>query len=242
SLQRIDELIAADMAMTAKILKLVNSAFFCLPCEISSASHAVKLLGVETLRTLVLTAHIFDQFQSPQLSAEDVQDISNHSLAVSKSARTIAVLEHADQATQDGCLTAGLLHDVGKLILASTLGERYREVLEYSEKANLGVYAAERELLGCSHARVAAYLLGLWGLPSTIVEAVAWHHDPAGSLSTRFSPLAAVHMASAYHDEKSSSRLRDRTPVDTTFLASIGCAEREAAWRSKLDGEEVHHG
>jgi HD-like signal output (HDOD) protein len=242
SLQRIDELIAADMAMTAKILKLVNSAFFGLPCEISRASHAVKLLGLETLRTLVLTAHIFDQFQSPLLTAEDVQQISDHSLAVSRSARTIALLEHADQATQDGSCTAGLLHDAGKLILASTLGKQYSEVLEYSERANVGLYAAERELLGCSHAQVAAYLYGLWGLPSTIVDAVAWHHQPAGSLSTKFSPLAAVHMASAYHDEKRNSRLRDRTPVDTAFLAGIGCAEREAAWRSRLDGEEVHHG
>ncbi len=242
SLQRIDELIAADMAMTAKILKLVNSAFFCLPCEISSASHAVKLLGLETLRTLVLTAHIFDQFQGPLLSPEDVQQIADHSLAVSRSARTIAVLEHADQATQDRCFTAGLLHDAGKLILASTLGKRYREVLEYSERANVGLYAAERELLGCNHAQVAAYLYGLWGLPSTIVEAVAWHHQPAGSLSVEFSPLAAVHMASAYHDEKSRSRLRDRIPVDAAFLADIGCAGREPVWRSKLDGEQVHHG
>jgi HD-like signal output (HDOD) protein len=242
SLQRIDELIGADMAMTAKILKLVNSAFFCLPCEISRASHAVKLLGLETLRTLVLTAHIFEQFQSPLLTADDVRQISDHSMAVSKSARTIALLEHADQATQDGSFTAGLLHDAGKLILASTLGKQYREVLEYSQRANVGLYAAERELLGCSHAQVAAYLYGLWGLPETIVEAVAWHHEPAVGLSATFSPLAAVHVASAYHDENSSSRLRDRTPVDPAFLAGIGCAERGAAWRSKLDGEEVHHG
>jgi hypothetical protein len=106
-------------------------------------------------------------------------------------------------------------------------------VLEYSER-RIGLYAAERELLGCSHAQVAAYLFGLWGLPSTIVEAVAWHHEPAGSLSAKFSPLAAVHVASAYHDEKSSSRLRDRTPVDAAFLAGIGCAERGGAnsrWR-----------
>jgi len=247
SLQRIDELIGADMAMTAKILKLVNSAFFCLPCEISLASHAVKLLGLDTLRNLVLTAHVFEQFQSPLLTADDMQQISDHSLAVSNSARKIALLENADQHTQDESFTAGLLHDAGKLILASTLGEQYGKVLEHSAKADIGLYAAECELLGCSHAEVGAYLFGLWGLPSTIVEAVAWHHDPAGSLSVTFSPLAAVHVASAYHDEKLSSRLRDRTSTDTAFLAGIGCAEREQAWRSNLDadgnnGKEEHHG
>jgi len=235
SLQKIDELIGADMAMTAKILKLVNSAFFCLPCTISSASHAFQLLGLDTLRTLVLTAHVFEQFQSRLLSADDMRQISDHSLAVSNSARKIARLEKATKHIQDESFTAGLLHDAGKLILASTLGEQYGKVLEHIGKADVGLYAAERELLGCSHAQVAAYLFGLWGLPSTIVEAVAWHHDPSGSLSVEFSPLAAVHVASAYHDEKSSSRLRDRTPIDAAFLAGIGCAEREKVWRDKLD-------
>lgn len=235
SMQRIDELIGADMAMTAKVLKLVNSAFFCLPCEISRASHAVKLLGLDTLRTLVLTAHVFSQFQSPLLTVEDVQQISDHALAVSNSARKIALLENADQGMQDESFTAGLLHDAGKLILASTLGERYGKVLEHSQTADMGLYAAERELLGCSHAQVAAYLFGLWGLPGAIIEAVAWHHEPSGSLSAKFSPLAAVHVASTYHDEKNSPRLRDRTLIDSAFLAGIGCAEREKAWRGKLD-------
>ena len=234
-LHKIDELIGADMAMTAKVLKLVNSAFFCLPCEISRASHAVKLLGLDTLRALVLTAHVFEQFESHLLTAEDVRQISDHSLAVSNSARKIALFEHADQRTQDESFTAGLLHDAGKLILASTLGERYAEVLEYSAKAGVGLFAAEREVLGCSHGQIAAYLFGVWGLPGTIVEAVAWHHEPAESLSVKFSPLAAVHVASAYHDDKSVSRLRDRIPIDAAFLAGIGCADRETSWRSKLD-------
>ncbi len=236
SLQRVDELIEADMGMTAKVLKLVNSAFFCLPSEISRASHAVKLLGLDTLRALVLSAHVFEQFESRLLRAEDVQHISDHSLAVSHSARQIAHLEPASQHMQDESFTAGLLHDVGKLILASALEEQYRKVLEYREKADVGLYAAEREVLGCSHAQVAAYLLGLWGLPSTIVEAVAWHHDPSGSLSVKFSPLAAVHAASAYHDESSRSRMRDRDAVDADFLApgaGFSTAVRAPRWGAR---------
>ncbi len=225
------------MAMTAKVLKLVNSAFFCLPCEVSRASQAVKLLGLDTLRTLVLTAHVFSQFQSPLLTADDVLQISQHALAVSRSARRIALFENADQRIQDESFTAGLLHDAGKLVLAVTLGEQYGKVLEHCQRTGAGLYAAERELLGCSHAQVAAYLFGLWGLPGAIIEAVAWHHDPAGSLSAKFSPLAAVHVASAYHDEENSPRLRDRTSIDPVFLAGIGCPEREKAWRDKLDAD-----
>lgn len=238
SLRRVDELIGADMAMTAKILKLVNSAFFCLPCEISRASHAVKLLGLDTLRALVLTAHVFEQFESPLLTAADVQQISDDSLAVSNGARKIALFENADQRTQDEAFTAGLLHDAGKLILASTLAEQYGRVLEYAAQSDVGLYAAERELLGCSHGQIAGYLFGAWGLPGTIVEAVSWHNQPAGSLSVKFSPLAAVHAASAYNDEKSVSRLRDRTQIDAAFLAGIGCADREQVWRNKLDADE----
>jgi HD-like signal output (HDOD) protein len=241
-LHKVDELIGADMAMTAKVLKLVNSAFFCLPCEISRASHAVKLLGLDTLRALVLTAHVFEQFESHVLTAGDMQQISDHSLAVSNSARKIALFEHADQRTQDESLTAGLLHDAGKLILASTLGARYGEVLEYGQKAGVGLFAAEREMIGCTHGQIAAYLFGVWGLPGTIVEAVAWHHEPAGSLSVKFSPLAAVHVASVYHEEKHSSRLQDHTPIDTTFLSDIGCADRETLWRSKLDPDGPKQG
>jgi HD-like signal output (HDOD) protein len=237
SMQKIDELIGADIAMTAKVLKLVNSAFFCLPCEISRASHAVKLLGLDTLRNLVLTAHVFSQFQGPLLTADEVQQLSEHALAVSNSARKIALFENADPRIQDEAFTAGLLHDAGKLILAATLGDRYGKVLERSQTGDAGLYAAERELLGCSHAQVAAYLFGLWGLPGAIIEAVAWHHDPAGSLSAKFSPLAAVHVASSYHDDMNSLRLRDRTAVDAAFLAGIGCAEREKAWRDKLDAD-----
>jgi HD-like signal output (HDOD) protein len=157
---------------------------------------------------------------------------------VSNSARKIAVLEHADQRMQDEAFTAGLLHDAGKLILASTMGEQYAKVLEQSAKADVGLFAAEHEILACSHGQIAAYLFGLWGLPGTIVEAVAWHNEPAASLSVKFSPLAAVHVASVYHEEKSGSRLRDRTPIDSNFLTAIGCAEREKVWRSKLDAYE----
>ena len=143
SLQKIDELIAADMAMTAKILKLVNSAFFCLPCTISSASHAVQLLGLDTLRTLVLTAHVFEQFQSRLLSADDMRQISDHSLAVSNSARKIARLEKAEKHIQEESFTAGLLHDVGKLILACTLGEQYGESSGLHGEGGIGLYAAD---------------------------------------------------------------------------------------------------
>jgi len=154
----------------------MNSAFFCLPCEVCRASHAVKLLGLDTLRALVLTAHVFEQFESHVLSAEDMQQISDHSLAVSNSARKIGAFSNTPiSARRTSLLTAGMLHDCRKLILASTLGARYGEVLEYGREAGVG------------NARPAPWTdrgLFVWcrgGCRARIVEAVAWITEPAGS-------------------------------------------------------------
>ena len=142
---------------------------------------------------------------------------------------------------EEESFTDGLLHDAGKLILASTLGEQYPKVLEYMEQADIGLYAAERELLGCSHAQVGAYLFGLWGLPSTIVEAVAWHHDPAGSLSAKFSPLAAVHVASAYHDGKSDRGCGTESRSMPPFWPAL-VARNEKRSGGRLDVDEPLEG
>ena len=229
-------MIEADMAMTAKILKLVNSAFFCLPCEISRASHAVKLLGLDTLQALVLTAHVFEQFESHAADRRRCPADFGSLSAVSNSARRLRFSNMPISAPRTSLSPRACCMMPASSSWLPLWEQQYGKVLEYSAKADRRAVCAEREVLGCSHGQIAAYLFGVWGLPGTIVEAVAWHHEPAESLSVKFSPLAAVHVASVYHDEKANSRLRDRTPIDTTFLAAIGCADRESVWRSKLAG------
>lgn len=239
SVARIGRLIAADMAMTAKVLQLINSAFFGLRCQVSKASHAVELLGLDTVRALVLSIHIFSQFETDLLSKEDVQYLWDHSLKTSSYAKRIAMRECAPQTVVDDSFTAGLLHDTGKLILASALKEQYKQVLEVMKATGQGLHAAEFQVLGCSHAEVAAYLFGIWGLPGTIIETAAWHHTPSESMPAKFSPLAAVHFASAYDEETSPFWLQDRTPLDSGFLRQIGCLEREKLWRKTLEGTDL---
>jgi HD-like signal output (HDOD) protein len=238
SLAKIAKLISADIAMTAKVLQLVNSAFFGLRCQVSKAGHAVELLGTDIVRALVLTTHVFSKFETNLLSEADVQYLWQHSLATASYAKRIAILEKCPQRLADDCFTAALLHDAGKLIMAYALPDQYRRVLDLIKQDGPGLVATEHEVFGCGHAEIAAYLFGLWGLPGSIIEAVAWHHQPGQSLQSAFSAIAAVHVASIYHEQKSQYWMRDLTPVDYDFLSRIGCKEREGEWRKVLEGEE----
>jgi HD-like signal output (HDOD) protein/ActR/RegA family two-component response regulator len=239
SLAKVAKLISADIAMTAKVLQLVNSAFFGLRCQVSKAYHAVELLGTDIVRALILSTHVFSKFETDLLSEADVQYLWQHSLATASYAKRIAVQEHCPQRLVDDCFTAALLHDAGKLIMAFALRPQYKSVLELVKGTGRGLNEAEREVLGCGHPEIGAYLFGLWGLPGPIVEAVAWHHQPGLSLQAGFSAVAAVHVASIYHEQKTGYWMKDQTEIDHDFLSRIGCQEREPVWRKTLEGEEA---
>ncbi len=235
SLPRIGHLISEDMAMTAKILQLVNSAFFGLRCRISSPKQAVQMLGLDTLRALVLTTHVFDKFRTHALGEEESSYLWKHSLAVASFAKHIATSEKADRQLVDDCFTAGLLHDAGKLILAFAMENKYQHVLDAIRKDGKKLIAAETEILGCNHAEVAAYLLGLWGLPEAVIDGVAWHHAHSGSVQTGFSTAVATHVASIFHDLQSPFWMRDDVPLDDEYLHKNNLAGRELIWRKLVD-------
>ncbi len=240
SLTRIAQLVSEDMAMTAKILQLVNSAFFGLRCHISSPMQAVQMLGLDTLRALVLSTHVFDKFHSKCLGEPEVSYLWKHSLAVSSLAKCIAASEKADRQMVDDCFTSGLLHDAGKLILASAIEEKYGEVLQAVRQGGKKLIEAETEILGCTHAEVAAYLLGLWGLPETVVEGVAWHHDPCGRAQTGFSiVVATTHVASIFHEEQAAFWMQDGVSLALEYFKRNGCGDREQVWRKMM--EEAGH-
>jgi HD-like signal output (HDOD) protein len=231
SITRIARLISEDMAMTAKMLQLVNSAFFGLRSQVSSPMQAVQLLGLDTLRALVLSTHVFDQFRTEILGEAEVSYLWTHSMASASFAKHIAESEKVSRRMVDDCFTAGLLHDSGKLILASVLSDKYARVLQLVRREGRDFPAAEKEVLGCNHAEVAAYLLGSWGLPEAVVEGVAWHHHPAAGPAIGFSPAVAAHAATHLHHEQHPFWLFDHTAMDLGFLEQSGLSGREERWR-----------
>jgi HD-like signal output (HDOD) protein len=236
SLEDIGQIVSRDPAMTAKLLQLVNSAFFGMPREVGSAAEAVMLLGLETVKGLALWMHVFAEYQGATPSGFSLERLSTHCLSTGILARGIARLEHAPALVADEALTAGMLHDVGKLVLAANLPNEYAQVRQRAKAQQVPLIEAEREAFGACHAELGAYVLGLWGLPVAIVEAVAFHHRPGASSLTQFSPLTAVHVANVL-DYQFLDQEADATPsLDLAYLARLGLQGRIEAWQDHASG------
>lgn len=234
SLKELGAIVAQDPAMTAKILHIVNSAFFGLPRQISDPSQAVCLLGLDVLKSLAMSVHVFAQLSPGSLRELGFETLWDHSAEMGTIAKAIAGAEGCGRDVCDQALTGGLLQDVGKLILAVNQTERYREALRLVTERGISHCAAEQEVFGATHAEVGAYLLGLWGLPEATVEAVAFHHQPALCQTSGVVPLTAVHVANALHCAR--ARPHDDQPppeLDQAYLRKCGLGDRWATWRAQ---------
>ena len=232
SLLEIAEVISTDPAMTAKILQLVNSAFFGLGRQISSSKEAAMLIGLDAIKALALTVGIFSQFDDKQTkdATFSIESLLNHALAVARLAERIAKAEGVDKTVANDCFLAGLLHEMGILILADNFSEEYCKVRELSRSQNIPLYQAEQNIFGATHDAIGAYLLGLWSINDTVVEAVAFHHHPELSGCSEFSPLVAVYIADILMDCNCTETGAEENVI--TFLKKIGLEERLETWRS----------
>lgn len=234
SIHRVGEIIAKDPGMTAKILQLVNSAFFGIRRVVSNPMDAAAYLGLETIQSLVLSLHAFARFEACQFPGLSIDQIWSHSVAAGLLAKRIMEGENAGRAQAAEAFTAGLLHDLGKLVLTGNLPQEYGAVLAWAAHGEVTLHDAEREVLGSTHAEIGAYLLGLWGLPDPIIEAVALHHHPGDCADKAFGPLCAVHAANVLEKEHSSGRAfpGQASWLDLTYLDAVGKARRLEDWRA----------
>ncbi len=194
SIKIIGSIISRDIGMTAKILQLVNSAFFGFRRHIASPAEAVELLGLETIKVLVLSVEIFSQLDQNKVRGLSVEGLWDHSMTTGVYAKTIAVQEKLGQALVEDAFMAGVLHDAGKLVLAANLPDKYQKVLTLAQNG-CTIYEAERQVLGVTHTEVGGYLLALWGLPQDIIEAIFFHHEPSEQQVRELGCLTAVHVA-----------------------------------------------
>jgi len=196
SITDIAHIINQDVAMVAKILQLANSAIFGARRKpVSSAQSGVKMLGVDNLKLLVLAVEVFSQLDDKACANFRVEDLWEHCMTVGSAAQKIARTLSTDKDFISDSMTAGTLHDLGKLVLINHFPSEYAKVLQLTENQKLSTLQAERAVFGTSHAEVGAYLLGNWSLPHAIVEAVAYHHEPQSCARQELSPLTAVYAA-----------------------------------------------
>lgn len=172
TLRDVVEAIECDVGMAAKVLQLVNSAFFGLSRKVNDIHEAVRFLGLNTIRALVLAESLFQVFDVDDIL--DAKGVLEHSLVASRVARLLV----DDPRAAEVAATGALLHDAGALALATQLPDVYRASLEEASARALPLHVVERERLGVTHADVGAHLLGLWGLPHEVLDVVARHHDP----------------------------------------------------------------
>ena len=228
SFQQIARIITKDVGMATKILQLANSAFMGTSGRVSSLLQSLTLIGLDNVRTLVLSVNVFAQFDGNARVAASLPCLWDHSIAVSKLAQQIAAAENCPKALLEECFTAGLLHDLGKLVLMAEFPKECLQV--YTAKSDMHA-DVERERIGCTHAEVGAYLMSIWGLPFPLVHAVAYHHHPAEAAETKSSTLTAVHAADAIASEGDPSPLNHDIALDQLYLNRLGLSERESVWR-----------
>ncbi len=235
ALADVAEAIANDLALSAKLLETVNSSFYGFSQNVSDISQAVSILGLSNTRNIVLAAHIFSQVGKGHEHLSLIKEIWHHSISVAGASRRISLHETQDPQAAEEAYSAGLLHDIGKLVLLGVAPEPYIEAQRLAREESHSSWQAEFKLLGCDHAEVGGYLLSRWGLPAELCEAVALHHRPANSCHGKFTTLAAVHAANAIVRKRRNPKHADATPI-SNFLIEIGKSEQWADWEAIATG------
>jgi HD-like signal output (HDOD) protein len=232
TIEHIGQIVSQDMAMTAQFLKLANSAFFGLPHRVTNPAEAALYLGLDTIKSLVLAIHTFAEFDDLKNCGFKLDALMHHSLRTAGRAGRIAKLENSTQNVVNECFVGGMLHDIGKLLMAANYAQDYERVTQLVGQAGFSSCAAEKEIFGVNHASVGGYLLGLWGLPVPVVEAIALHHAPHQTSSPAFGALTTVHAANVFEHERASAfHPTADNELDGPYLAALGLTHRLSVWR-----------
>jgi HD-like signal output (HDOD) protein len=192
SLADIGRVISEDSSLTARLLKIVNSAFYSFPSKIETISRAVTVVGTQQLRDLALATSVMKLFQGIPPDLINMEAFWKHSIACGVAARVLAA--HKREANIERFFVAGILHDIGRLVLCMKDPDWMRSALGRCHASGELLYKVEIEELGFDHASLGRVLLENWKLPASLVETVAYHHNPEAA--ARFPIEAAVvHLA-----------------------------------------------
>lgn len=177
SVRELQYVIAKDQALTARILRIVNSAMYCLRREVATLSHAIAILGLETLRSIIIAASMKQAFHTGGGRGNDLtsQLLWEHSWGAAGAAKALAIA--TGYQNPEEAFTSGLLHDIGKLVLLKNRPERYNTIISEVYAGNTTFHEAERQTFGYSHVQVGALLAEKWHFPPQLVEVILHHHD-----------------------------------------------------------------
>lgn len=227
TLEDVARIIEQDVGLSAKVLQLVNSAFFGFSRDIASIRDAVKHLGLDIIETLVASLEATEAFAVSDVSeCFSVEESQSHARLTARIASSFPL----PTKLCDTAAAGGLLHDVGKLVLASHLPEQLREATRVAIERQRPLHEVEVELFGISHAEIGAYLLNVWGLPVAVTETVAHHHNPLRVPHRELNPVSVVYLADLLaHEFDSLCSL----PTAKPLLAELGVQEQFPLFRER---------
>ncbi|MBW2051606.1 MAG: HDOD domain-containing protein, partial [Deltaproteobacteria bacterium] len=192
SAKELSEALQHDQSIASRVLKLVNSAFYGFPRQIDTLSKAVTILGYTSIQNIILATSIFNTFsKAPHGPVINRKKFWAHALGCGVVAQTIKVRLGMEDGEE--VFLAGLLHDIGKVILDAFLPDEYAQVIKLAQEKNLLLVEAEKEILGATHADFGLWLSENWNLPHNLTAAIAHHHDPPES-KTHFTITSLIHV------------------------------------------------
>jgi len=235
-IESISRIIEKDVALTAKVLQLANSAFFSTPRRLTNVQHCVAFLGAEVIRQLVMSAQILRTFQPARpIRGFSMEAFERHSGLTAKIAARIP----AQTTIASLCAMTAILHDAGKLVLATRMPAEFEEAYALASQEKIPLFQAEQRVFGTDHAEVGALLLNLWGLPQPTVAAIAAHHRPVTgeTPSQGLDLLAVTHIANglAHVVSTPGERWESSGHLCMDYIRDLGVANRMDGWRIAAD-------
>lgn len=186
------DIIGADPSLAARLLRIANSPFYGLDAKVETITHALSIVGIDQVTELALATVMVHQFKGIAKDLVNMQSFWMHSIGCGLAARTIA--KNMNERHGEPYYIAGMLHDIGSLVIYKEVPEKAREILTRCQSEGLALTTVEEEVLGFTHAQVGAIIFSKWGLPRTLIEAVQFHHNPSKSEEHPLYP-AIVHLA-----------------------------------------------
>lgn len=231
----IGKVVAHEPALTAKVLRMVNSAYYGFPSQIDSIPLAITVLGARALRDLVLATSVASAFSRINTQLVDMADFWHHSIYCGITARLLSKRLKLGQSEQ--LFVAGLLHDLGKLVIYTKLPEQATQVLTRFAESQQPVFMLEREILGFDHADVGLALLKHWQLPEVFQQTTAYHHEPSAEL-THADQVALIHVANALSKKvEPGHKLKSEIPAMAPYAAERIALTEELVEELRLEAD-----
>ncbi len=231
--EEVGRIVARDAALMAEILRLTNSSCAGARRNITDPVEAVEFLGLETMKALMMALRYLAEHGQLKPSYLSLEQLWQHNINVASLARDLVLFERMDRRLAQEAFMAGLVHDLGKVVLVLNYDDLYGRVHSLARKQPVALWDIEKEMFGANHGEIGGCLVGMWNLPASVVEAVAFHHEPPLGENQQLTPLAAVHIANVLeHELGTADDFRVAPIIHTPFVNELGLLHRLPVWHA----------